>query len=1320
MNNLDLPRSSSTDTQPFERRPWLLAAVAAILTIAVFAAILTPRAAAVTDAEELVRFGFGSGGNGAGELFFPNKLATDPSTGHVFVAEGHRISEFTPWGKFVKAFGWDVAPGAVNEQQEVRIRAANGQFKLTFGAATTADLSFNAPGAESEGPGSVEAALNALPSINGAVSVEAVPGTADGISPYIYVVIFKGTLAGADVAQLAASSGTTPLSGGSPSTGLEVRTRADGTAGGTGLESCTTESGCKAGVEGDGVGEFRGPSHVKVDSDGNLYVGDYQHARVQKFDSAGRFQLMFGGGVNQTTGADTCTRQDIEIDHDICGGGSEGGGPGEFIKNAPIALGADGTVFIGDKGRIEEFDSDGNFKGEITGENLEGQDVEELEVNTQSGGFYVNVASDQDHVYKLSPSGDTEGSCEVKQRYALAGDADGNLYVSGELAGISGRRVLQLGPSCNLIAQLAEAERAESAGNRYDLRGVAINTVGDLYVTNVSPQANKHFIRAFGPGPAALEAPPKVPPTVDAQFVNSVDRNGAELRAEINPHFWTNTRYYVQYGTGKCSEGGCEEVRPALPGAILGSQPVDAPVRTAGISLEGLQPGTTYYYRFVAQSGGGGPVRGPGGKEGIDGEESTFTTFPAPLPAKTDCPNRAFRSGLSALLPDCRAFEMVTPVDKDNGDIKSLLDFFNFSTALYQSSTNGDKFTYSSYRAFADPKSAPYTVQFIAAREARVGWTSKSIVPAQGPTGNLFPNLENPYKAFSADLCSGWFVMAAEPAPAPGVSAGYPDIYRRDDCGGENYEALVQVKPTIKPNEFYPEFQGASGDGRKAIFRISDKLTADAANGVNQTYYASGGKLHLICVLPDGTPSGDNCSGGTGNGYAYTESNRSANVKNAISDDGSRVYWTASAFDSGAGKVYLRENPDQEQSAISEGECAEVEKACTLKVSETQSSKAARFLAASADGGRALFQVTEGLKKDILYGFSIGAGSTEIAGKVRGLVAADDDLSHVYFVSEEVLDSGAEAGRPNLYLSHDEATTFIAVLSNEDVVLAGGNSNTALEPIIHSPRVSADGTTLAFISTERLSGYDNVDLTSATPASEVYIYEAGAAGPVCVSCNPSGSRPEGRQIPGTLNPTISLQTAASIPPGLTEHHAPAVLSADGSRLFFNSYDALLPRDTNGKEDVYEWERASSPEGCTQLGAELYVGAAQGCLSLISSGESPTDVEFLDASPDGDDVFFTTNASLLPQDPGLIDVYDARVEGGFAQPIRPAPCEGEACQGPFSPPNDPTPASAAFKGAGNVKAEPKSRCAKGKVRRRGRCVAKKQHRKRAGHDRRAAR
>ena len=137
----------------------------------------------------------------------------------------------------------------------------------------------------------------------------------------------------------------------------------------------------------------------------------------------------------------------------------------------------------------------------------------------------------------------------------------------------------------------------------------------DLYVANGF--GSKSFIRAYGPPPnTTLCPPPAVPPTIAAQYATTVDSSGATLKADINPHFWPDATYYLQYGTGKCSEGGCDKEQPLAPGSKLTTATTSQDITTAGVFLSGLEPNTTYHYRFIAQSSGGGPVRGVGGQEG--------------------------------------------------------------------------------------------------------------------------------------------------------------------------------------------------------------------------------------------------------------------------------------------------------------------------------------------------------------------------------------------------------------------------------------------------------------------------------------------------------------------------------------------------------------------------------------------------------------------------------------------------------------------------------------------------------------------------------
>jgi hypothetical protein len=483
------------------------------------------------------------------------------------------------------------------------------------------------------------------------------------------------------------------------------------------------------------------------------------------------------------------------------------------------------------------------------------------------------------------------------------------------------------------------------------------------------------------------------------------------------------------------------------------------------------------------------------------------------------------------------------------------------------------------------------------------------------------------------------------------------------------------------------------------------KAEASMPGEEEQLYEAhtEGGTTSLrgVCVQPNGRALVGDCAAGTlGDHY-----NRRGLLTHAISEDGSVIYWMAivSSSSSGTtGKLFARVDGSE-----------------TIPVSEGEG---AAFLAASADGSKAIFSDKDWLQQGGIRLFSLASKSSKAIGVGR-FVGASSDLSHIYLVSSEAKAAGATVGQPNLYLyeSESDAFTFIATLSSAD--LLERFSPVDGRPTRRGAQVNADGTAVAFMSRARpgFGGYDNTDQNSGAADYEVYLWRAGTGTLVCVSCMPTGARPTGRLFTGTNN--FQIWVSGSLPLALSQLHYPHVLSEDGNRLFFHSFDPLSLRDTNGKQDVYEWE-ALGAGNCEEesLG---FSEAAEGCVNLISTGESPSDSELVDASADGRDVFFKTNDSLDARDTGLLDIYDARVDGGFADPPEPvAACEGEACQNAPEAPNDPSPSSLTFEGAGNVVEAPAARkpspCAKGKVRRHGKCVSRHRHKRKARRHGRAGR
>jgi hypothetical protein len=157
--------------------------------------------------------------------------------------------------------------------------------------------------------------------------------------------------------------------------------------------------------------------------------------------------------------------------------------------------------------------------------------------------------------------------------------------------------------------------------------------------------------------------------------------------------------------------------------------------------------------------------------------------------------------------------------------------------------------------------------------------------------------------------------------------------------------------------------------------------------------------------------------------------------------------------------------------------------------------------------------------------------------------------------------------------------------------------------------------------------------------AEVYRYDTSTRALVCISCTPAGVFSSG---PAKLGEGSGASYA---PNG---HLAP--MSEDGSRIFFESPDPLTAAAGEAQTaklfeptGVYEWEA--------------------GTVSLLAAGSQNT-VELNGTTPSGNDVFFTTRTSLTPGAlAGYRHIYDARVNGGFAEPPVPPgePCSAEACR-----------------------------------------------------------
>jgi len=661
--------------------------------------------------------------------------------------------------------------------------------------------------------------------------------------------------------------------------------------------------------------------------------------------------------------------------------------------------------------------------------------------------------------------------------------------------------------------------------------------------------------------------------------------------------------------------------------------------------IGGLAPGTTYHYRLVATNATGS----------TDGPDQTFTTFPSA--AAQSCPNAQFRFGYGASLPDCRAYEQVSPVDKGQQDV---------TTTVLIGSVDGNAAAFSTAQPLPGAASGAVTNGNAAARGA-TGWqTSPLDPPLDTQTGR---NLVATAFIYGATADFGQALVATNAALTPGAIAGQgaQNLYVHD-TGDGSYQ-LVATNATVFPQS-NPTFAGASSDGNQWFFASRFALASTPAPpaGVSSNLYewSSSGGLALVGILPDGTvdPQGSAAAG-----------NASVTIADhVVSADGSRVYWTQP---SGQSPVYLREGNQ------------------TVVVSHDQSGAAqpGTFWYATPDGSNALITSTVPLTANAspagsdLYSYDAGSGtltdltpdSTDAGGAgVIGAFGSSDDGSYVYFLATGALASGASAGNDNIYVWHNNQTRFIGALASDPTDITG-NFSTKLGL---RWRVSPDGQGFGFLFDGAISG-PHPQL--AQPFDEAYYYSYSDDSLNCASCLPNGGTPTG--------PASFAQGSAGGQAFPTGYAGSPLVATSGGQLFFNSPDALLPADINDVQDVYEYEG----DGSGSCNSSDVNG---GCLFLISTGHSSQQSVLAGASASGRDVFFTTDDQLVGQDQDThIDLYDARIDGGLASqnpPTPTPPCSGDGCKGAIAAaPQAPVAATVSFSGPGNTKG-PKASTAKARV------------------------
>jgi hypothetical protein len=1051
---------------------------------------------------------------------------------------------------------------------------------------------------------------------------------------------------------------------------------------------------------------FRDPTRVAVDEvNGDVLVADENGVHVFEPEPLMRTVYKFLFTISNTPS-----------------GGSLG------VANGLAVDGVNGDIYVAAQAQVYEFSLplNGAYLGEITGVATTTGDLHPQSVAVDSAthdvfvGDRITENQDPGAVYVFGPDlvipDVTTGlATNVKPGNAtMTGTVNPDQAGAGETkcAFVWGRTE-SVGQTAACLTPVAEGSTPVSV--QVELTGLESDTTylyrlqasNQLNGTNPGEEWQDQTFTTSGPG-------------LHGEWLSDVASSSATLRAKLDPHK-APASYHFEYDTGAYASGeAAHGMSVPLTGTSIGSGTEDVEVEQ---HVQGLSANTDYHYRVVVVS----EVTMPGGHVEpvtFDGPDQTFVTS---------------RSGSSFALPDGRAWELVSPPDKHGASISDITE-----SGVIQAAADGGAITYvANAPTEAEPKGYANEVQILSSRGSG-GWSSRNIATAHEKAATKSVGRGQEYRFFSKDLSSSVVEpFGREFTPLSEAASGRTPYLRRQGLCEVESAASACYWPLVTSKEGYAnvpagtefngsskeplglaEFMGGNGDLGQVVIRSVPALTT--APAYFALYEWSAGKpmnepLQLVSVLPE--------SEGAVGVPAELGSYESKDVSNAISQDGSRVFWSK-------GHLYMRD--------VIKGE--------TVRLDAVQPGASGKgverpvFATASSDGSEALFTdeqrltTQSGSKGADLYRCEIDGGDTgklecqltdvtpEQSGThadVMGLLGGSEDSSYAYFVAQGVLstaENGMKAkavpGEDNLYVSHYDASEkrwgeprFVAVLSADD--------HTDWSPVLahHTARVSPDGRYVAFMSDRSLTGYDNTDVNSGRPDEEVFLYDARSQRLACASCDPSGARPVGvaedeseRLVEGFKVMDTGLWYAANVP-GWTPFSVERSLYqsrylSDNGRLFFDSGDALVPQDINGTEDVYEYEPAGVG-GCTSA-SSTFVAGEGGCVGLISSGTSAEESAFLDASatsvPDaegatgGGDVFFLTASKLVSRDfDTAFDVYDAHECAGHAPcvsiPVAPPECTtADACRAaPSVQPSTFGPGpSATFSGVGNVLAVPVSK------------------------------
>ena len=266
--------------------------------------------------------------------------------------------------------------------------------------------------------------------------------------------------------------------------------------------------------------------------------------------------------------------------------------------------------------------------------------------------------------------------------------------------------------------------------------------------------------------------------------------------------------------------------------------------------------------------------------------------FAQPVSASADgCPNAQFRVGPSERLPDCRAFEQVSPVEKDGLDAVTIqplqpaqsaaceggepctLAYMNVGAAF--DGAPGNEFA-NAYLATRGADGLADDAAFAAdaagtreqPRQGRLRLLGRSVA---GDPARAAPAADRSRPRRASTTCS-----CAARAAATRCDAEQPVRTAAAGCG------------RCFEHEDVPAFAGASSDFSHVIFEANDSLVAGApGKGVENLYETVAGARAARGILPDGTIPAQGAT--AGGGIDAVDGAHAASSSTRSREDGSHV-----------------------------------------------------------------------------------------------------------------------------------------------------------------------------------------------------------------------------------------------------------------------------------------------------------------------------------------------------------------------------------------------------------------------------------------------